>query len=193
MSAGSTDWRERRASAAQAVSGVCPGDRVFVGSACGTPRALIEALERWDERPAGVVLVHFLTDRVGHGDPPSSRYRHRVFYIGADVRALIGSAPVDYVPLSLAEIPNLLGSGRLELDVAMVQVAPPDRDGRCSLGVSVDVTRAAALAARRIIAEVNPAMPRTCGETWIPVERIDRFVEVDTPVTEYVHPAAHGV
>jgi acyl-CoA hydrolase/RimJ/RimL family protein N-acetyltransferase len=193
MIAAATDWRERRASAHEAVSSVRPGERVFVGSACGTPRGLVDALERWDERPAGVVLVHFLTDRVGRGDPPSSLYRHRVFYVGADMRALIGSAPVDYVPLSLAEIPKLLESGRLELDVAMVQVAPPDRDGRCSLGVSVDVTRAAALAARRIIAEVNPAMPRTCGETWIPAERIDRFVEVDTPVTEYLHPPAPGV
>src|SRR4051794_16252771 len=103
MSGGATDWRERRASAFEAVSTVRAGQRVFVGSACGTPRTLVDALERWDERPAGVVLVHFLTDRVGLGDPPSSRYRHRVFYVGADVRALIGSAPVDYVPLSLAE------------------------------------------------------------------------------------------
>ena len=137
MIAAATDWRERRASATEAVSTVLAGERVFVGSACATPRALVDALERWEERPAGVVLVHFLTDRVGRGDPPSSRYRHRVFYVGADVRALIGSAPVDYVPLSLAEIPKLLASGRLELDVAMVQVAPPDPDGRCSLGVSV--------------------------------------------------------
>jgi acyl-CoA hydrolase/RimJ/RimL family protein N-acetyltransferase len=193
VTAGSTDWRERRASASEAVSMVRAGERVFVGSACGTPRTLVDALERWEQRPAGVVLVHFLTDRVGLGEPPKSLYRHRVFYVGADVRALIGSTPVDYVPLSLAEIPKLLESGRLELDVAMVQVAPPDAEGRCSLGVSVDVTRAAALAARRIVAEVNPAMPRTCGETSIPAERIDRFVEVDTPVTEYVHPPAHGV
>jgi acyl-CoA hydrolase/RimJ/RimL family protein N-acetyltransferase len=180
-------------SAAEAVSTVRAGERVFVGSACGTPRALVDALERWEDRPAGVVLVHFLTDRVGRGDPPSSRYRHRVFYVGSDVRALLGSTPVDYVPLSLTEIPKLLESGRLELDVAMVQVAPPDRAGRCSLGVSVDVTRSAALAARRIVAEVNRAMPRTCGETWIPADRIDRFVEVDTPVTEYVHPRVEGV
>src|SRR4051794_12550112 len=103
MSGGATDWRERRASAFEAVSTVRAGQRVFVGSACGTPRTLVDALERWDERPGGVVLVHFLTDRVGLGDPPSSRYRHRVFYVGADVRALIGSAPVDYVPLSLSE------------------------------------------------------------------------------------------
>src|SRR5262249_33854356 len=85
-------WRQGRASPPEAGSTVGAGDRVFVGSACGAPRPLVDALERWDERPGGVVLVHFLTDRVGRGDPPSSLYRHRVFYVGGDVRALIGSA-----------------------------------------------------------------------------------------------------
>src|SRR5947207_1995067 len=69
----------------------------------------------------------------------------------------------------------------------MVQVAPPDRDGTCSLGISVDVTKPAALAAETVIAEVNPAMPRTAGDSRIPVERIAKFVSVDTPVTEYLH------
>ena len=187
------NWRERVGTAAQAVRVVRPGDRVFVGSACATPRRLVGALERREDGTAGVTLVHFLTDRVGSGDPPSSRYRHRVFYVGADVRSLEPSAPVDYVPVSLADVPRMLASGRLQLDVAMVQVAPPDADGTCSLGVSVDITRAAALAARTVIAEVNPAMPRTCGDSRIPVARIDRFVEVDGPVTEYLHAPAGGV
>lgn len=187
------DWRERLVSAEKAVSVVRPGDRVFIGSACATPRQLVEALERRTERPAGVVLIHFLTNPVGLGDPPSTRYRHRVFYVGTGVRALLSSAEVDYVPLSLAQVPRLLRNGHLSLDVAMVQVAPPDGDGTCSLGVSVDVTRAAALAARTVIAEVNPAMPRTCGESRIPVDRIDRFVEVQAPVTEYLHAPAEGV
>jgi RimJ/RimL family protein N-acetyltransferase len=77
--------------------------------------------------------------------------------------------------------------------VAMVQVAPPDQDGGCSLGVSVDITRAAALAATSVIAEVNPAMPRTRGESRIPAERIDRFVSVETPIVEYLHDPADGV
>src|SRR5512134_1140984 len=80
------DWRDRQVSAAEAVSAVRPGDRVFVGSACATPRTLVEALEQL-ARP-GVVLVHFLTDRVGTGDPPRTNYRHRVFYVGRDVRDL---------------------------------------------------------------------------------------------------------
>jgi acyl-CoA hydrolase/RimJ/RimL family protein N-acetyltransferase len=194
MSAGPPDdWRRRLGSAAQAVSVVRPGDRVFVGTACATPLGLLDALERRKEGTTGVTLIHFLTDHVGSGDPPSTRYRHRVFYVGADMRRLSSSAQVDYVPVSLADVPRLLATGRLPLDVALVQVAPPDADGTCSLGISVDVTRAAALAARTVIAEVNPAMPRTCGDSRIPVERIDRFVEVDTPVTEYLHAPADGV
>jgi acyl-CoA hydrolase/GNAT superfamily N-acetyltransferase len=181
----SSDWRDRQVSAAEAVSVVRPGDKVFVGSACATPRTLVDALEEL-MRP-GVVLVHFLTDRVGTGDPPRTNYPHRVFYVGTDVRALLESSRVEYLPLSLADVPRLFANGQLPLDVAMVQVAPPDADGNCSLGISVDVTKAAALAARTVIAEVNPAMPRTAGESRIPSDRIARFVRVDTPVVEYLH------
>ena len=186
------DWHERQASADQAVSVVRPGDKVFVGSACATPRALLGALE--ELRRPGVVLVHFLTDRVGIGDPPQTAYRHRVFYVGADVRDLLGpTRMVEYLPLSLADVPRLFDNGQLPIDVAMVQVAPPDPDGTCSLGVSVDVTKAAALAARTVIAEVNPAMPRTSGDSRIPADRIASFVPVDTPVIEYVHDPADDV
>jgi acyl-CoA hydrolase/RimJ/RimL family protein N-acetyltransferase len=185
------DWRERQTSAAEAVSVVRPGDKVFLGSACATPGTLVEALEQL-QRP-GAILVHFLTDRVGVGDPPITNYRHRVFYAGRDVRALRESGHVEYVPLSLADIPRLFHNGQIPLDVAMVQVAPPEDDGTCSLGISVDVTKAAALAARTVIAEVNRAMPRTAGDSRIPADRIAHFVEVDTPVVEYLHDPAGEV
>src|SRR4051794_18339914 len=107
---------------------------VFVGSACATPRALVQALEQLS-RP-GATLVHFLTDGIGVGDPPVTHYGHRVFYAGRDVRALRESGRVEYVPLSVADIPRLFANGQIRLDVAMVQVAPPEADGTCSLGVS---------------------------------------------------------
>jgi acyl-CoA hydrolase/GNAT superfamily N-acetyltransferase len=181
------DWRERLATAQEAVSAIQPGEHVFVGSACTTPRALVAALQRLDRPPEGVVLVHFLTDRVDVGEPPKTAYRHRVLYVGSDVRALLGTSRIEYVPVSLPEVPRLLRTGRP--DTALIQVAPPGSDGTCSLGISVDVTKAAALAAHRVIAEVNPAMPRTHGESRIPSDRI----EVDTPVVEYLHPQAEGV
>jgi acyl-CoA hydrolase/GNAT superfamily N-acetyltransferase len=191
MSTETLEWRDRQVSAAEAVSVVRPGDKVFVGSACATPRTLVEALEQL-KRP-GVVLVHFLTDRVGTGDPPHTNYRHRVFYVGRDVHALGESGQVEYLPLSLGDVPQMFHNRQTPLDVAMVQVAPPDPDGSCSLGISVDVTKAAALAARTVIAEVNPAMPRTAGDSRIPVERIASFVPVETPVVEYLHDPAGDV
>ena len=119
----------RQLTADEAVGLVRPGDHVFVGSACGTPRTLVEALELRDPPPAGVVLVHSLTDHVGVGDPPRTAYRHRVFYVGADVRALSESGRIEYVPVSLADVPRLCRNGLVRLDVALIQVAPPDEDG----------------------------------------------------------------
>ena len=185
------DWRDRQVSAAEAVSVVRPGDTVFIGSACAAPRTLVEALEKLGR--SGVTLVHFLTTGVDFGDPPRTNYQHRVFYVGSNERALNESRRVDYVPVSLADVPRLFDNGQLPLDVAIVQVAPPDPDGTCSLGISVDVTLAAALGARTVIAEINPAMPRTAGDSRIPVDRIASFVRVDTPVTEYLHEATGPV
>ncbi len=180
-----SDWRERSVSAGEAVGAVRPGDKVFVGSACATPATLVEALE--ERTVPGVELVHFLTSRIGSGDPPRTNYRHRVFYVGTNVRELTDPSQVEYLPLSLADVPRLFANRQLPLDVAMVQVAPPDPDGTCSLGISVDVTQAAAMAARTVIAEVNPAMPRTAGDSRIPVNRIASFVPVESPVVEYLH------
>ncbi len=180
---------------AEAARLIRPGARVFVGSACATPRAIVQALEALADPPPDVTLVHGLTDRVGESsDGPSwTSYRHRVFYVGSDVRDLEPRSAVEYVPISLADVPSMFTDGHLPLDVALVQVAPPEDDGTCSLGVSVDITLAAVLAAKTVIAEVNPAMPRTRGDSRIPVERIDHMVPVDTPVTEYVHPPIEGV
>ena len=189
---GARDWRDRQVLAAEAVAGVRPGDQVFIGSACATPHSLVEALEQ--AKTPGVTLVHFLTSRVAASDPPQTSYRHRVFYVGSDELSLRESGhSVEYLPLSLADVPRLFESGQIPLDVAMVQVAPPGPDDTCSLGISVDVTRAAALAARTVIAEVNPAMPRTAGDSRIPLDRIASFVSVDTPIVEYLHESADEV
>jgi RimJ/RimL family protein N-acetyltransferase len=100
---------------------------------------------------------------------------------------------VQYLPLSLPDVPRLFEGRLLPLDVAMVQVTPPDDDGTCSLGISVDVTKAAVLTAPTVIAEVNPHMPRTSGDSRVPVDRIAAFVPVDAPVVEYLHEPAGEV
>jgi len=187
-------WEGLAVSAEQAVEGIRAGARVFVGSACATPRTLIGALASRPDSVAGIELVHFLTDGAAPGpDGRTSPFRHRAWYAGTDIRALGRSDGVEYVPVSLAAVPALIEAGRIGFDAAFVQVAPPDADGMCSLGVSVDVTRAAALSARRIVAEVNPSMPRTGPESTIPVDRIDALVRVDHPVIEYVHPSVGDV
>ena len=171
--------------AAQAVELVRPGDRVWVGSACGTPRALLAALNDLPVPLPGVRLVHFLANGVTVDGV--ARYPQEVLFVGSELRGLTRSGQVDYVPVSLSEVPSLVARGQYRVDVALVQVAPPDEQGMCSLGVTVDVTLAAALHARTVLAEVNPAMPRTGPATEIPVERIAAFVEVPGPVAEYRH------
>jgi acyl-CoA hydrolase/RimJ/RimL family protein N-acetyltransferase len=184
----SVDWQSRAVPAAQAVRAVHPGHRVFVGSACATPRRLLEALEAL--APEGVQLIHFLTDgAVARRDGrPASHFRHRAFYIGRDMRELAEQAPVDYVPIALAEVPHLIASGRLAFDIALVQASPPDERGMCSLGVSVDIVRAAVRNARTVVAEINPRMPRTGPESEVPLARFDHIVAVDEPIIEYLHP-----
>jgi acyl-CoA hydrolase/GNAT superfamily N-acetyltransferase len=183
-------WLDRAVDPARAVAAIRSGARIFVGSACATPRRLLAALEERADDLDGVELVHFLTDGAVGDDPaaPRSAFAHRAWYVGRDMRALAAHGRVDYVPASLASVPDLLASGRLTIDVAFVQVAPPDDEGMCSLGVSVDVTRAAALAADRVVAEINPNMPRTGPHSAIPLGRIDTIVAVDSPIIEYLHP-----
>jgi acyl-CoA hydrolase/RimJ/RimL family protein N-acetyltransferase len=143
-----------------------------------------------DPGPADLEFLSFVTTSALPQVEGSirSRYRHRVFFVGSEVRGLAGSGQLDYVPISLEEVPRLLTSGRLPIDVALLQVSPPDVRGFVSLGVSVDLAPAILSVARSVIAEINPAMPRTHGESFVHLSRFDALVKVDVPVTEYVHP-----
>ena len=176
--------------AAQAVELIRPGDRVWVGSACGSPRTTLAALNALPVPLPGVRLVHFLA--TGITQDGRVRYPQEVFFVGSELRDQPGPALVDYVPVSLPEVASLIDRGQHRVDVALVQVAPPDEHGMCSLGVSVDVTLAAARRARTVIAEVNPAMPRTGTATGLAVDQIDVFVEVEPEVAEYRHPPVLG-
>lgn len=189
------DWRathaERVCTAAAAAALVRHGERVFVGTACATPRTLVRALEALEFRPGDIELVHFLTDGAlphdAHG-ACTSAFRHRSFFVGNDVRAAARQGLAEYVPLSVARLPALIANGRVRVDVALIQVTPPDEFGYVSLGISVDVLPAAVRRARLVVAEVNPALPRSMGDSTLHVSEIDRLVPVDTPVIEYRHP-----
>lgn len=177
-------------SAADAAALVRSGDHVFVGTACATPRALVAALEGLDLAPADVELVHFLTDHAvphDHHGLATTRYRHRSFFVGSDMRSAMKQGLADYVPISIARVPQLIHIGRIRVDVALIQVSPPDEFGYVSLGVSVDVIPAAVAKARLVIAEVNPAMPRTMGNSTLHLDQIHALVTVNTPLIEYTH------
>ena len=184
-----TQYRDKIKNPQQAVLIVEPGHRVFIGTACATPRALVAALEGLRAPPPDVELVHFITTNAFPHDQTGralTKYRHRTFFVSSDIRAAVGQGAAEYVPIQLSRVPDLM-RGSFPIDVAMIQVSPPDAFGYVSLGVSVDIIPAAVAAAKRVIAEVNPAMPRTQGDTTLHTRDIDILVPVDSPVTEYSH------
>jgi acyl-CoA hydrolase/RimJ/RimL family protein N-acetyltransferase len=185
---------DRLCSAEAAVEAVKPGHRVFVGTACATPISLVEALERRKPTPPDVELFYFLTSGLGPlWVEQRSAYRHRCFFVGSDARALVRSGQAEYVPISLTQIPHLTENGRIKADVAFVQVSPPDASGFVSLGISVDIAMSVLRHAKTIVVEVNPFMPRTLGDTFLHVDRIDRFVLAERPLIEYAHEPADAV
>jgi acyl-CoA hydrolase len=187
---GAANIGSKLVSAEQALAAVRPGSRIFLGTGCAAPRGLVAKLEGMTPGPADLEFVSFVTTSClpTEGGVPTTRYRHRTFFVGSDVRGLAFSDRLDYVPTSLEVVPELLATGRLPIDVALIQVSSPDARGFVSLGVSVDLAPAVLAVARRVIAEVNPAMPRTHGESLVHLDRFDALVSVDTPVTEYHHP-----
>jgi acyl-CoA hydrolase/RimJ/RimL family protein N-acetyltransferase len=184
------DLGPKLVSAERALAAIRAGSRIYIGTGCAAPRTLLARLEAMDPGPADLEFVSFLTTSALPQVEGASRthYRHRAFFVGSEMRGLAGSGQLDYVPISLEEVPRLLTSGRLPIDVALLQVSPPDARGFVSLGVSVDLAPAILSVARMVIAEINPAMPRTHGESFVHLDRFDKLVAVDVPVTEYLHP-----
>jgi acyl-CoA hydrolase/L-amino acid N-acyltransferase YncA len=182
-------WPEKICTPEQAAKLVKNGQRVFVGTACATPRALTAALENMKTPADDVEFFHYLTTGIL---PPSeglatSKYRHRCFFVGTDMREMVNRGTAEYVPVSLSQVPSLISTGRIRVDIALIQVSPPDEFGYVSLGVSVDVVMTAVRYAKLVIAEVNPNMPRTLGDSFIHVNQIHKLVPVDEPVIEFVH------
>src|SRR5512137_83385 len=178
----------------QALAEASSGWRIFVGTACATPKTLINALEASKTDLNDVELIHFITTGAirNDGSGPKTRFRHKSFFVGSDTREVVKQGQADYIPISIAEVPHLIKTGRIVFDLALIQVSYPDEFGYVSLGVSVDITRTAARYAKRVIAEVNPNMPRTLGDTSIHIGEIDALVKAEEPVIEYVYQPATG-
>ena len=183
------NYANRRMNARDAIKQIKSGSRVFLSPGCAEPQHLLETLVELggQERMLhDVEIVHMLT--VGSAPHASKRYdqnfRHNSLFVGPGVRSAVYEGLADYTPIFLSEIPELFYSGRMPLDVALIQVTPPDRFGFCSLGVSVEAVKAAAESAELVIAQINPQMPRTLGDSFIHVEDIDVLVEHEEPLLE---------
>ncbi|NTU60598.1 MAG: acetyl-CoA hydrolase/transferase family protein, partial [Deltaproteobacteria bacterium] len=178
-----------------AISRIRRGGRIFIGSACGEPQGLVEGLAHRGTGLGDSEILHILTLGVApYADEKfSHQFRHNAFFIGDNTRRAVAEGRADYTPVYLSELPSLFRTKKIRLDAALIQVTPPDRHGYVSLGVSVDVTKAAVESAPLVIAEVNPNMPRTLGDSFVHVDAIDALVDHPSPVIEYLGPVPNEV
>ena len=183
------------ATPAEAVSRIRAGQRVFVGTGCAEPQELVRALGVRGHELSDTEIVHLLT----FGEAPYAKrdlaecFRVNSFFIAENVRGIIQEGLGDYTPIFLSDIPRLFTSGELPLDAALIQVTPPDKHGMCSLGISVDIVKSAAENASLVIAQVNPQMPRTLGDSLLSVYDLDILVPTDTPLIEFQPPQTDEV
>jgi acyl-CoA hydrolase len=179
-------WTSNARPVEDAVSRIESGMRVFIHGAAATPSPLIEALARRSDL-SDVTLYHLHTAGPAPFAKPGheGRFHSVSLFTGAPLRDAIDQGRADFMPIFLSDIPRLFASRAIDLDVALLQLSPPDRHGCCTLGTSVDAALAAALAARQVIAEVNERMPRTHGNSLVRLDRVAAFVHTDRPLHEH--------
>ena len=169
-----------------ALACVKSGDRVYLGGGAGVPLTLSAGLITRAPELQNVEITHILT----FADAPYAEpiyqdsFRVNALFIGNNVRTAVQEGRADFTPVFLSEIPYLFRNGPLQIDVALIAVSPPDEHGFCSFGVEVGATKPAAESARIIIAEINPQMPRTLGDSFIHISHIDHIILADYPIPE---------
>jgi acyl-CoA hydrolase/RimJ/RimL family protein N-acetyltransferase len=163
------------------------GMRVFIGSGCAAPQKLVAILAARGRELFDVEVIHILTFGAAEYAQREllANFRHNAFFIGPNVRDAVNEGVADYTPIFLSEISTLFRQKKIHLDVALIQVSPPDAHGFCSFGVSVDVVKAAVESADYVVAEVNPNMPRTLGDSFVHVSKLDALVESNLPILEF--------
>jgi acetyl-CoA hydrolase len=182
----SKDYQKKVVTAAEAVAHIKSGDSLYIQSNAAAPLPVIDALVERADTLRNVEIFHILT--MGPAAYTEARFKEsfrvHALFIGTNVREAVNEGRASYTPVFLSEIPGLFLSGRLAVDVCLLQVSPPDSHGYCSYGVSVDCTLAARKRARIVIAEVNKQMPRTLGRSFVHVSRLDYIVETDRPIPQ---------
>ena len=174
---------------AEAVAGISSGDQLYLHCAASTPSVLLDALVARAPELHDVRVVHLHCEGPGPHLAPemAGHFRHRALFIGPNARAAVQDGRADYVPVFLSDVPRLFESGMLPLDAVFVNASTPDAHGFCSLGTSVEAMHAAIRAAKTVIVQLNRAVPRTLGESFIHVDDIDLAVECS--VAPYEHHA----
>ena len=184
------EYRHKLRDPKTALQQIRPGERIFVGSGCAVPSLLVKTLETIGSTLRDTEIMHILTV----GDTPYTNeqfcdnFRCNAFFIGKNTRTAIAEGRADYTPVFLSDLPHLFRNGTIPIDVALIQVTPPDEHGFCCMGVSVDVVKSAAESATMVIAEINPQMPHTRGDSLISIDQIDILTENDTPLPEVPSP-----
>src|SRR5579883_258233 len=178
------EYKKKLRTPEEALRCVQSGMRVYIQPGCAEPETLVEALMQRGPHVQDVEIVHMMTMGSAPYVAPemAGHFRHNAVFIGANVREAINEGRADYTPVYLSEIEELFESGAMPLDVALIQVSPPDSHGFCSFGVGVDTTLTAARLARYVVAQVNDQMPRTYGDSFIHVSKLDAAVESSRPL-----------
>jgi acyl-CoA hydrolase len=181
-----SDYKKKLRTADEALGCVRSGMRVYIQPGCAEPETLVEALMRRGPFVEDVEIVHMMTMGAAPYVAPemAGHFRHNAMFIGSNVREAINDGRADYTPIYLSEIEGLFESGAMPIDVALLELSPPDSHGFCSFGVGVDVTLTAAKKARFVVAQVNDQMPRTYGDSFIHVSDVDAIVESSRPLCE---------
>lgn len=172
----------------EAVSIISSGHRVFIQGGVATPQPLVDAMAHRACDFKEVEIVHIHTEGKTPYLSPECRDSFIInsFFIGSNVRKAVSQGHAQYIPVFLSEVPSLFRNNILPLDVAMVQVSPPDKHGYCSLGVSVDVALAAVEEAKYVIAQINSQMPRTHGDGHVHLRNFHAYCEVNSPIPEMI-------
>ena len=188
-----TNWKEyytaHQMSAEEAVNLISSGDRVVIMHASGEPSYLVDAMVANAQAYEDVEIVHMVPMGTAEYAKPGmeKHFRHNAPFTGGSTKAAIAEGRADFTPCFFYEVPRLLET-TLPVDVALVTITPPDKNGRCSLGISVDYTMAAIKTAKKVIAQVNGEMPFTHGDSIVDVSEIDAFVLHDAPMITLPNP-----
>ena len=174
-----SEYAKKFMTADDALQGVKSGMRVYIQPGCAEPEILVEALMRRGPEVHDVEIVHMMTMGCAPYVAPEmeGHLRHNAMFIGHNVRDAINDGRADYTPIYLGEIEELFESGAMPIDVALLQLSPPDSHGFCSFGVGVDTSLTAAKCARYVVAHINDQMPRTYGDSFIHVSQLHAVVE----------------